>query len=185
MRERYLCRGACSGRSRDGLGRGQTVTATRRFCKVRISWQAQCFRKVKDRFRGRRSTFARSGTDFVAGAVLSQGQAQISRYFRKVRYRFRGRRSTFARLGTDFVAGGSSTDFVAGAVFRDRRFDSILPKSSKIEHKSSIQPINHIQNVIRRVIFLQTSLPRHQTPFSSNSSTHLAVCLLIMFSASA
>ena len=30
------------------------------------------------RFRGRRSTFARSGTDFVAGAALSQGWIQIS-----------------------------------------------------------------------------------------------------------
>ena len=39
--------------------------------------------------RGRRSTFARSSVDFVAGAALSQ-------HFRKVKYRFRGRRSTFA-----------------------------------------------------------------------------------------
>ena len=64
------------------------------------------------------STFARSGTDFVARAALSQGrrnafagQVQISRqaqrfrkvrsrqaqHFRKVRYRFRGRRNTFGR----------------------------------------------------------------------------------------
>ena len=61
--------------------------------------------------RGRRSAsarsgadfvclLARSGTDFVAGAALSQGQVQISwqtQYFRKVRYRCRGRRSTLAR----------------------------------------------------------------------------------------
>ena len=61
--------------------------------------------------RGRRSAFARSGTDFVARAALSQGrrnafagQVQISRQaqrFRKVRYRFRSRRSTFVRSGTD------------------------------------------------------------------------------------
>ena len=66
-------------------------------------------------FRGRRSTFARSGTHFVARAALSQGrrnafagQVQISRQaqrFRKVRYRFRGTRSTFTRCGPDFVAG--------------------------------------------------------------------------------
>ena len=30
-------------------------------------------------FRGKRSSFARSGTDFVAGAALSQGTVQISR----------------------------------------------------------------------------------------------------------
>ena len=67
-------------------------------------WQAQHFNKVKYRFRGRRSTFARSITDFVAGAALSQGQVQIpwqGQHFRKVKYRFRGRRSTFARSSTD------------------------------------------------------------------------------------
>ena len=96
--------------------------------QVQISWQAQHFRKVRYRFCGRHSTFARSGTDFVAGTILSQGQVQISRqaqHFSKVRYRFaadaglsqgavqvsrpaqhfrkryqfRGRRSTFARYG--------------------------------------------------------------------------------------
>ena len=46
--------------------------------QVQISQQAQHFRKVRYRFRGRRSTFARSGTDFVAGAILSEGQVQIS-----------------------------------------------------------------------------------------------------------
>ena len=73
-------------------------------------------------FCGRRSTFARLGTDFVAGAALSQGQAQIPwqaqrvrkvRYgftggrstFDKVRCRFLGRRSTFARSDTTCVAG--------------------------------------------------------------------------------
>ena len=43
--------------------------------QVSISWQAQHFRKVKYRFRGRRSTFARSSIGFVAGAALSQGAA--------------------------------------------------------------------------------------------------------------
>ena len=68
--------------------------------QVQISWQAQHFRKVKYRFRGRCSTFTRSSAKFVAGASLSQGQVQISwqaQHFRKVKYRFRGRRSTFAR----------------------------------------------------------------------------------------
>ena len=88
------------------------------------------------RFRGRGSLFARSGTDFVAGASLSQGQVQNSwqvqhfarsiakfvagaslsqgqvhiswraQHFRKVKYRFRGRRSTFAR-STFFCSRGS------------------------------------------------------------------------------
>ena len=73
-------------------------------------WQAQHFRKVKYRFRGRRSTFARSSKDFVAGAALWQGQVQISwqaQHFRKVKYRFCGRRSTFARSSRDFVAGAA------------------------------------------------------------------------------
>ena len=93
--------------------------------EVQISWQAQHFRKSKDRFcgkrryrfRGRHSTFAKPSTDFVAGAAFSQGQVHISwqgQHLRKVKYRFRGRRGTsqgqvqiswqaqhFARLGTD------------------------------------------------------------------------------------
>ena len=39
--------------------------------QVQISWQSQHFRKVKCKIRGRHSTFARSSTDFVAGAALS------------------------------------------------------------------------------------------------------------------
>ena len=60
--------------------------------------------QVRYRFRGRRSPFARCGTDFAAGAALSQGAVQISwqaQYFRKVRYQFHSRRSTLARSGTD------------------------------------------------------------------------------------
>ena len=70
--------------------------------QVKISWQAQHFRKVKYIFRGRRSTFARSSAKFVAGASLSQGQVQHSwqaQHFRKVKYRFRGRHSIFVSLG--------------------------------------------------------------------------------------
>ena len=64
-------------------------------------------RKVKYRFRGRRSTFARSSAKFVAGAALSQGQVQNSwqaHHFRKVKYRICGRCSTFARSSAKFVA---------------------------------------------------------------------------------
>ena len=43
--------------------------------QVQISRQAQRFRKVRYRIRGRRSTFARCGPDFV---ILSEGQVQIS-----------------------------------------------------------------------------------------------------------
>ena len=83
------------------------------------------------RFRGRCSTFARygpdfarSGTEFVTGAALAQGEAHIflagaalsqgtvhisrqAQRFRKLRYRFRGRRSTFATSGVDFAAGAA------------------------------------------------------------------------------
>ena len=103
--------------------------------RVQISWQVHHFRKVADFvtgaafsyfwhgrianpigtdaqggaciFRGRRSIFARSGTDLVA---LSQGQVQNSwqvHHFRKVKCKIRGRRITFARSSTDFVAGAA------------------------------------------------------------------------------
>ena len=62
---------------------------------VQISWQSQYFRKVRYRFRSRRGTFARSGTD-----------SRQVQYFRKVRFRFCGRRSTFAR-GANFAAGAA------------------------------------------------------------------------------
>ena len=72
-----------------------------------ISWQGQHFRKVKYKFRGRGSIFARSSSIFarsstdivagaafsqgqVAGAALSQGQVQISwqaQHCHKVKYR--------------------------------------------------------------------------------------------------
>ena len=75
------------------------------------------------RFSGRGSIVARSGTDFVAGASVSQGQVQISwqvQHFRKVKCKIRGRRITFARSSTYFrgrrsTFARSSTDFVAGA----------------------------------------------------------------------
>ena len=105
--------------------------------RMQISWQGPHFREVRNIFRGRRSTFARSSTDFMAGAALSQGQAQISwkaqhfhkvmyiflagaalsqgqakiswhvQHFRKVKHRFRGRHSTFTRSCTYFVAGAA------------------------------------------------------------------------------
>ena len=125
------------------MGRRRTLAS-----RVQISWQAQHFRKVKYRFRGRRSirkvkcrirgrrrTFARSSTDFMAGAAFSQVEVQISwqaqhfqvevqispqtLHFCKVKYRICGRRNTFARSSTYFVVGStfarSSADFVAGA----------------------------------------------------------------------
>ena len=50
------------------------------------------------------SAFTVSGTDFAAGAALSQISRQ-AQHFRKVRCRVCGRRKTFARSGTDFAAG--------------------------------------------------------------------------------
>ena len=63
-------------------------------CQVQISCQAQQFvrSRVTCGFRGRRSTFARSGTDIAAGEALLQGQV-------------RGRRSTFARAGAALSQG--------------------------------------------------------------------------------
>ena len=72
-----------------------------RLCIYADHYHTSSFLKVRCRFR---STFARSGTDFVAG------QAQIfwqARHSCKVRYRFRGRRSTFTWSSTDFVAGAA------------------------------------------------------------------------------
>ena len=53
-----------------GVGRGGQ--APMMLEEVVISRQVQYFRKVRSRFRGRRSTFAR-GTNFAAGAALSRG----------------------------------------------------------------------------------------------------------------
>ena len=81
------------------------------FRKVKYNlWQAQHFRTVKCRFCGRRSAFARSSAEFVAGAALSQGQVQNSwqaQHFRKVKFRIRGRCRTFARSSAKLMAGAS------------------------------------------------------------------------------
>ena len=81
--------------------------------QVQISWQAQHYRKAGYRFRGRHNTFARSST--VCGG-----------------------RSTFARLGTRDTFARSSTDFVAGAVFRDRRYDSTLQLQNRQELSAKV-----------------------------------------------
>ena len=85
--------GTVSERSRNGFGDRPIGTAARR-------------------------TFARSNTEFVAGAALSQGQVQNSwhaQHFRKVKYRFCGRRSTLARSSIDLVAG---TAFLQGQLLQ-------------------------------------------------------------------
>ena len=64
--------GAGSERSRITFGAGPIGTATQRFRKVGIAWQAQHFRN----------------TDFVAGAALSQGQVFL-------RVELHGRHSIF------------------------------------------------------------------------------------------
>ena len=92
--------GTVSERSRNGLG---TVSETGPLARPR-----EGFARIE--LCGRRSTFARSSIDFVAGAALSQGQVSISwqaQHFRKVKCQIRGRRSTFARSSTKFVAGAS------------------------------------------------------------------------------
>ena len=94
------CTEAVSERSRNGLGTGSETGPLAR--------PREGFARFE--LRGRRSTFARSSIDFVAGAALSQGQVSISwqaQHFRKVKCQIRGRRSTFARSSTKFVAGAS------------------------------------------------------------------------------
>ena len=79
---RFELRGRRSILARSGAifpGRRSKVRAALSQGQVQISWQGQ-------HFRGRRSTFARSSTDLVAG-----------QHFRKVKCRFRGRGSMFAR----------------------------------------------------------------------------------------
>ena len=93
--------------------------------QVPNSWQAQHFRKVKYKIRGRRITFARSSTEIVAGAALSQGQVQNSwhaQHFRKVKCRFCGRRSTLAR--STFAAGARKSQLLSTKVAREVNFRS-------------------------------------------------------------
>ena len=73
--------------------------------EVQISRQAQRFRKVRYRFRGRRRTFARSGADFVAGAILSEGQTDFAADAALLQGE--GQIRTFARCGPDFAAGAA------------------------------------------------------------------------------
>ena len=68
--------GTVSERSRNGLGTGSETGPLAR--------PREGFARFE--LRGRRSTFARSSIDFVAGAALSQGQVSISwqaQHFRK------------------------------------------------------------------------------------------------------
>ena len=64
------------------------------------------FRKVRYRFRGRRSTFARCGADFAAGAALSQGRVQIlwqAQHFRQGQVQISRQAQHFRKgYGTDF-----------------------------------------------------------------------------------
>ena len=88
-------------------------------------------RKVKYRFRGRRSTFARSSAKFVAGAALSQGQVQNSwqaHHFRKVKYRICGRCSTFARSSAKFVARAALSQGQVQILWQAQHF-------SKVKHR--------------------------------------------------
>ena len=67
-------------------GQEQISQQAQHFRKVRYRFAAGAgFRKVRSKFRGRRSTFAR-GTNFAAGAALSQGTVQSltqAQHFRK------------------------------------------------------------------------------------------------------
>ena len=73
---------------------GAALSRGRVFARIELRGR-RSLGNVRYRFRGRRSTFARSGADFVAGVALSQGQVQSSRQAQQI--------------------AGSSKDFVAGA----------------------------------------------------------------------
>ena len=113
--------------------------------RMQVSWQGQHFRKVRNRFRGRgitfarsSSTFARSSAKFVAGASLSQGQVQISwqaQHFREVKYRFRGRRSTVAR--STFAAGARTSQLLSAKVVSEVNFRSWGLKIATFKYESS------------------------------------------------
>ena len=59
LRGNHLCLDACPAGSAPGP----------------LQWQREGFARFG--LRGKRSTFARSGADFAAGAILRQGQVQI------------------------------------------------------------------------------------------------------------
>ena len=72
--------------------------------------------KVRYRFRARRSMFAGSGADFVAGAVLSQGRVQISWQTQH----FSGRRNAL-----DFVAGAALSQGQAQTAWQAQHFGKV------------------------------------------------------------
>ena len=116
--EGKIDRSACPEHVQTMLGAGSVGRDAHSFLQHYFAGQAQCFRKVRcrfccrrgkarHRFRGRRSTFARSGRDsVVAGVALSQGRSSTDCRLRGGRSSFTrsGRRSTFARSGQVQIA---------------------------------------------------------------------------------
>ena len=86
LSRRLSSTGAAWVRRRFGAGSG--TAHWRRNAKVSQGFKAQHFRKVRCRFRGRRSGAERSGRDYLTGDTLRQG----------VVYRCRGRLNTFRNL---------------------------------------------------------------------------------------
>ena len=121
------------------------------------------------KFRGRGSIFARSGTDCVAGAAFSQGQAQISwqgLHSRKCKYIFCGRGSIFARSSADFVANAAISQGEVqiswqAQYFRDRRYDSIFPAAARKSQKLSTK-------VVFEVHFSSCSLKMGKVKYKSS-----------------
>ena len=101
-----------------------------------LARQHEGFARIE--FRGRRSTFARSGSDFVAGAALSQGQVFP-------RFEWRGTRSTFERSGTDFVAGAALSQGQVQILSRDGKVTS---RGTLCTEPSSCNT-NHVERCIR------------------------------------
>ena len=108
-------RGVWSERARSGAP-GGNAEVSQELSRVAGAPQSRAT-LYKPRFSGRRSTFARSSTDFVAGSAASQGQVQSlgrlstsqqvqsldkGNIFRKVKYRLRG-----SLVKCRFVAGAA------------------------------------------------------------------------------
>ena len=191
--------GTGSGRSRDGLAPGplartRTLSQGSNFVAgaafwqggVQISWQVHHFRKVKCRFRDRRSIFfllarthrkshwhgrgrgsifARSGTDFVAGASLSQGQVQNSwqvQHFRKVKCKMCGRRITFARSSTDFVAGAALSRGQVQISWQAQHFCAAGARKSQLLSAKVVSEVNFRSWGLKIATFKYESSKRSQ-----------------------
>ena len=159
--ERFRSGAHCHGNTEVSQGLNFLAGAAFWQGRVQVSWQAQRFRKVKYRFRGRRGIFlllarTRRKSHWHGRARRHMQISWQGQHFRKVKHRFRGRGSIFAGSRTYFVAVAAfSQGQVAGAAisqgevqiswqaqyFRDRRYDYIFPTAARKSQKLSKQVV--------------------------------------------